>query len=157
MSVSVFVAAKHLGELSGWSKTNLELQKILYIGNMIHLGREDQPLINEKFEAWVYGPVVPELYHYAKAFGAKPVDNVFKRYDSLPKNSPELQTLHLTYKMTNNFSTTRLIAITHWDEGAWAKNYDSNRQNLVIQKEDIVNEYYNRVAIAKKSKSQRIR
>ncbi len=156
MSVSVFVAAKHIGEMSGWTKTNLELQKILYIANMIHLGREGHPLINEKFEAWVYGPVVPELYHRAKIFGADPVKNIFVNYLSLDKNNYKLvsNTLTLTYNMTSSFSASRLIAITHWDRGAWIKKYNYRNPSTIIRDEDILDEYNNRVARAKKSNSE---
>lgn len=152
MSISVLSAAKYIGELSDWAKTNLELQKIIYIAHMIHLGQKDGPLINEKFEAWVFGPVVSDLYHRAKIYGADPVKNIFINDISIEKDNDlsESEILSMTYDMTKNFSSSRLIAITHWKEGAWAKNYQPGNPNAIIPDEDILDEYNKRVARANK-------
>ena len=83
MTISVFAAAKHLGKQTGWSIWNLDMQKILYIAHRYHLFKYDEPLVDGLFEAWNYGPVHPELYHYAKAFGANPVKNIFRSYKDL--------------------------------------------------------------------------
>ena len=77
MSISVSAAAKRLCERSGWSLTNLKLQKLLYISHMFHLGKTGEPLVNGHFEAWDYGPVSPFLYHKVKVFGSSPVENIF--------------------------------------------------------------------------------
>ena len=154
MSVSVLSAAKYIGELSDWSKTNLELQKILYIAHMIHLGEKDVPLIKESFEAWVFGPVVPELYHRAKVFGSEPVQNIFKDAPSLEKESPEAKTLSSIYVWARDFSASKLFAIAHWSEGAWMKRYSRATPNKVIQDEDILNEFNKRVKRAKKTSEE---
>ena len=89
MSVSSLSAARLVCELRDWKVSNLELQKILYIAHMIYLGNESVPLIDENFEAWDYGPVIPELYQHVKGFGAKPVGNVFHSVDLPAKTSKE--------------------------------------------------------------------
>lgn len=91
MSISVLSAAKYIGELSGWSKTNLELQKIIYLAHMIHLGEHglDSPLVKGYFQAWDFGTVHRELYQKAKNFGAEPVINIFRRYPNLNEIAPE--------------------------------------------------------------------
>jgi len=38
MTVSASAAAKRMCERSGWTLSNLELQKLLYIAHMFHLG-----------------------------------------------------------------------------------------------------------------------
>mgnify|MGYP006283548483 CR=1 FL=1 len=77
MTVSVLSAAKRLAARSGWTLSNLELQKILYLAHMVHLGRTDgAPLVHGLFEAWDYGPVHPDLYHRVKIFGSSPVKNI---------------------------------------------------------------------------------
>ena len=49
MSVSALSAAKTFCELRDWKISNLELQKLLYIAQMLHLGRYGTPLISERF------------------------------------------------------------------------------------------------------------
>jgi hypothetical protein len=64
MSESSSTAARYACRMSGWSLTNLKLQKILYIARMVFVGRtKDQLLIDEAFKAWDFGPVLPSLYH----------------------------------------------------------------------------------------------
>ncbi|MFM7449668.1 MAG: Panacea domain-containing protein [Leptolyngbyaceae cyanobacterium] len=46
----------------------------MYYAQAWHLALFEQPLFNEDFEAWIHGPVVPELYHYYKKFGWRPID-----------------------------------------------------------------------------------
>lgn len=147
MSISVLSAAKHIGVLSDWSKTNLELQKIIYLAHMIHLGENglESPLVQGYFEAWDFGPVHPDLYHKVKIFGAGRVRNIFHGYPDLSEDEPEAETLTSTYEMISNYSGSRLIAITHWENGAWYYNYDPDYSSKIIPNEDILKEYNNRV------------
>lgn len=42
--------------------TNLKLQKLLYYVQGWHLGKYKKPIFFQDFEAWVHGPVIPEVY-----------------------------------------------------------------------------------------------
>lgn len=42
--------------------SNLKLQKLLYYAQAWHLAIFKQPLFNDEIEAWVHGPVVPEVF-----------------------------------------------------------------------------------------------
>jgi len=53
--------------------SNLKLQKLIYYAQAWHLAIYDHPLFPEKFQAWVHGPVIPELYRTYKVFGSKPI------------------------------------------------------------------------------------
>lgn len=56
--------------LSMGEMTNKKLQKLCYYAQAWHLALEDEPLIeNCAFEAWVHGPVCPDLYNEYKRFG----------------------------------------------------------------------------------------
>lgn len=48
---------KQRGEMSA-----IKLQKLVYYSQAWHLVWEDEPLFNERIEAWSNGPVVPDLY-----------------------------------------------------------------------------------------------
>ena len=140
MSIGVLSAAKFYCEFSGWSTPNLRLQKILYIAHMCHLGQtEGEPLIDGNFESWDYGPVHPVLYREAKIFGADPVGNIFRSFPEI-EDGAEKETLVTALKILKGFSGTRLVALTHRRDGAWAKNYHSGA-GTAIPNEDIIEEY----------------
>ena len=144
MSISVLSAAKYIGEFSDWSKTNLELQKIIYIAHMLHLGEYKVSLVNGHFQAWNLGPVHPVLYQKLKIFGDKPVENIFRSVADLGSDQPEAKTLELTFNSVSEFSGSRLVAITHWVDGAWAKNYEPDARGIIIPNDDIIDEYRKR-------------
>jgi uncharacterized phage-associated protein len=52
---------------------NLKLQKLVYYSQAWHLAIHGTPLFEEDFQAWVHGPVVPELYQKYKVFGWQPI------------------------------------------------------------------------------------
>ncbi|WP_018875273.1 Panacea domain-containing protein [Thioalkalivibrio sp. ALJ8] len=143
MTVSAISAAKAICEASDWSVSNLALQKILYIAHMVHYGRTGQPLIDESFEAWDYGPVVPAVYHRAKAFGSDPVGNVFHGARPI-EDERALKVIEQTVASLKDKHPGDLVEITHWDGGAWSKHYPKGR-NQIIPHDDIFREYIDRV------------
>lgn len=46
--------------------SHLKLQKILYYIQAFHLAYYEEPLFNEKFQAWVHGPVLRSIYDKLK-------------------------------------------------------------------------------------------
>jgi uncharacterized phage-associated protein len=58
--------------------TNKKLQKILYYIEAWSLVYHSS-VIDEDFEAWVHGPVVPSIYHHFKKFGYSPIQNKYKK------------------------------------------------------------------------------
>ena len=53
----------------GESITNLKIQKLIYYAQAWHLAIYEKPIFNAEIEAWVHGPVVPELYRALKIHG----------------------------------------------------------------------------------------
>src|SRR5260221_3271487 len=53
--------------------SNLKLQKLVYYAQAWHLGIKGAPLFQEDFQAWVHGPVIPELYQKYKSFAWQPI------------------------------------------------------------------------------------
>ncbi|KAB2335101.1 Panacea domain-containing protein [Bacillus mesophilum] len=66
MAITVFnVADFFLNRVKtelGSSITHLKLQKLCYYAQAWYLALEDNKLFNERFEAWVHGPVCPDLF-----------------------------------------------------------------------------------------------
>ncbi|WP_040619107.1 Panacea domain-containing protein [Rhodovulum sp. PH10] len=141
MSVSALAAAKAVCEMRGWTLSNLALQKILYIAHMFHLAMTGKPLINEEFEAWDYGPVVPEVYRRVRAFGSDPIRNVFHWEPALERDTTEYQALKAAADATNGMSPASLVAFTHSPKGAWSRCYKPNVRGITIPNELILDEY----------------
>jgi uncharacterized phage-associated protein len=145
MSVASHSAARYICARGNWSVTNLSLQKILYLAHMVHLGTSGERLVNTEFEAWDYGPVEPTLYRDVRMFGSKPIQDIF--YSAAPiANTPEEATLAEACDALISKKPGELVAITHWQNGAWARNYVAGIRGIVIPDPDIIAEYRARVA-----------
>lgn len=145
MTIPTFQAARTICLLSKWKISNLPLQKLLYLSHMLYLGKFGEPLIDGIFQAWDLGPVEPNLYHKLKAYGGHPIVDIFPS-ELLPEDTDEYKSIQYVYNLLQNAPAGKLVAITHNDEGAWAKNYRPSIHNVEISNDDILNEYQKRRA-----------
>ena len=145
MTNGVLSVAKKFGEIGDWRFTNLELNKLAYLAHMIRLGESGGAagLVTNTFEAWDYGPVSPRLYHAAKAFGSRPVANIFHQYADIT-DAADVDAIMRTAKMLEGKKPGDLVAITHWRDGAWYQNYEPGAKGIVISDRDIYGEYLKR-------------
>lgn len=142
--ISALSAARYMCERSGWTLTNLQLQKMLYLAQMMYLGKTGRPLFNEEFEAWDYGPVLPRVYSYAKAFGRDAVQSSFGGAPQI--TDPERRKiLDDAVDQLSSMPASRLVDITHWKEGAWAHKYRPGGFGIPITNDDIRDEYRRRL------------
>lgn len=138
-AASIMQVARTLGRLSNWSLSNLQMQKIGFIAEMLHLGREDEPLIREPWQAWSYGPVQPDLYHQAKMFGSEPVRDIFI---AMPlQDDSRSKAVKDAYHLMKNLSPGTMINVTHQPGGAWAQVYQPDQKSRIIPKGLIKEEY----------------
>lgn len=138
-------ASKYICEKSGWRVSNLPLQKLLYLSQVEYSGKfAGDRLVDTVFEAWDYGPVSPDLYHKVKMFGSEPVRDVFYDALRLREDSPRKQVLDDVCDAYLSIRPGKLIKLTHWDCGAWAKKYEPGIKNILITDKDIEDEYRNR-------------
>lgn len=118
--------------------TNLKLQKLLYFLQAAFLIEKDTQLIEQKFERWDYGPVVPDSYHFFKQFGSEPIRQPVPKFvidtskgfqiKSIPFNENKIneddrKSIADFYNQMIDYSTSQLIDITHGQD-AWKKYYD---------------------------------
>ena len=143
MSVHVLQAARFAAIQSDWTLSNLVLQKVLYIAHMFHLGICETPLVDGDFEAWDLGPVHPILYHHVKRFGASRVTSIRSRHGDIEDGS-ERTLLAQAVDALSRKTGSELVAITHWEGGAWARNYRPGEKYRKIPQEDIIDEYCQR-------------
>jgi uncharacterized phage-associated protein len=142
--ISVFSAARYLCSKCDWKISNLELQKMLYISQMIYMGSNDGArLCDTQFQAWDYGPVSPELYSKVKAFGSNYAEEI--------TDNKMLECLDAIAMHFGCGSAAKLVSMTHWNGGAWYKNYVSRIKGIVISDNDIMDEYQARARATSKA------
>lgn len=99
--------------------THKKLQKICYYAQAWYLANHDIPLVPNRFEAWIHGPVSPDLYSQYKGWGWLPIVidnniNITFLNDSTPRF------LDLVYDVYGKYSGDELESMTHqelpWQE-----------------------------------------
>jgi uncharacterized phage-associated protein len=131
----------------GCPVTQMKLQKLVYFAHGLHLAADDGPLINEVFQAWKFGPVVPSIYHDYKFYGSSPITDpdlyfVFgdapsadKQLDTL--NSSATKSIDATWDGLKDASAVQLSNWTHKDGGPWKRYYQPGISDVTIPNEDI--------------------
>lgn len=138
-------AARYIASGAGWDLSNLKLQKLMYIAQVVHMGRaKGLPLFEAEFQAWDYGPVIPELYQKLKVFGAERISDVFSNAKRFREGDPRRKVMDDVVSRFLTYSAGDLVDITHSDKGAWAEHYVPGARNIAIPKESIFAEYKRR-------------
>ena len=121
--------------------TNLKLQKLVYYAQAWYLALYDEPLFDDHFEAWVHGPVQPQLYRRFKKYRWN--------YRSEHPKDPKLQEdvvehLKEVFDVYSRYSAYELELIGHrerpWKEVREGLN-KSQRSSKEITQESMM-EYY---------------
>jgi uncharacterized phage-associated protein len=101
----------------GDSISNLKIQKLVYYAQGFHIAMFGKPLFDENIEAWMHGPVVPELYYEFNKYGSceipVPEDIDFEKYSEEVKDL-----LDDIYTVYGQFSAWKLRELTH-NESPW--------------------------------------
>lgn len=146
MAARLDSVCRYICEKGGWKVSNLQLQKILYMAQMVHMGRNaGSRLVDADFEAWDYGPVEPSLYRKVRKFGAGAIQNVFTEARRFKQDDPRRAVLDEVCDVLLKKSPGALVNITHWQGGAWAKHYVPGHLGISIPDEDIAAEYRDRI------------
>lgn len=115
---------------AGIALTNLKIQKLLYLAHGLMLARHGEPLINEPFQAWKYGPVVESLYHRLRVFGPDPIaadDPFVKSWPSLPEDAQHArQAIGDVLAQFGQLTSGRLVTLSHAPQGPWEQAYTAS-------------------------------
>lgn len=130
---------------SGYTNTQLQIQKLTYIAHGHSLALRKKALFKDRVEAWVHGPVIPSIYKAFQKWGLNPIGNT-SGPTSKPFDSEEFDFLDAVFKNYGKFCGYYLSQLTH-DEGKgqtpWAKNYRKGG-NVVIPDQD-TKAYYDKM------------
>ncbi|MEQ5975454.1 DUF4065 domain-containing protein [Bacillus cereus] len=130
--------------LSKESMTHKKLQKLSYYAYAWNLTLHNEFLFEDKFQAWIHGPVAPNLYQDYKAYGWNNIPQVDAIPASIEENERVKNVLELVYTSYGDFDGDELEFLTH-QEAPWinariglADHAPSNNE----LSDDVIKTYY---------------
>ncbi len=117
----------------------MKLQKLLYFSHGVFLGITGEKLIDDNFEAWRYGPVVPHIYRIFKDYRMNPIKSKYSSYEIDPGDEDVRTFLNFMWDGLKDVDALELSDITHLKDSPWDlawKNGD------VIIKNSLIKSYY---------------
>ncbi len=126
---------------SGSAIDPLQMQKLLYLAQGWTLGLSGDALFREAIEAWEYGPVVPEIYHGLKMFGAAPVRGRLRAFDPVrgqvvvahePLGELESEIVAGVWEKYGSWSGPQMISLTHQRNSPWWNARNAGEHNARI-------------------------
>jgi len=125
----------------------MQLQKMLYFAQGYNLVMNNTPLIEEDFQAWRYGPVIPQVYQTCKIYGSSLIKDLTifelfvedkyindKAYNVISESGKK--TIDLTWNALKKVDAINLSNWTHIDGSPWQLVYEAG-SNHIISKESI--------------------
>ena len=124
----------------------MHVLKLVYMAHGWCLAVLDRPLIQDRIEAWDYGPVIPAVYHAFRPLGVHDIQpwDMFER-------EIEDEVESLLQKVDNlyeNLSASQLSRLTHIKGGPWHKVYRRTARFQPIPDSIIAAHYKDKLARA---------
>ncbi|MBO5030642.1 MAG: DUF4065 domain-containing protein [Lachnospiraceae bacterium] len=113
---SIYEVARYF--LTKESMSHKKLQKLCYFAQAWFLANYGKPLVPNRFEAWVHGPVCPDLYNRYRGWGWEKIP--VERQPVLFDGAEVAGFLDKVYDIYGDYTADELERITHTDE-PWNK------------------------------------
>ena len=120
-------AAEIVREILGDLRTGLEVQRVLYLAQMRHLAEFDLPIFPDFFRASDSGPVIPRLRDHFRRKRRKE----FAAHRQALSDSA-LLILDQVAKECRDLSNGDLVALTHANNGAWARHFKRSHPQRAV-------------------------
>lgn len=135
--------------------TQMKLQKLIYFAHGWSLALYEKPLVEEQFQAWPYGPVLPSVYHEFKSFGMLGIDKLATVMVPLANGGlgwalPPIQNAAFAQPLINRiwevfgqYSGGQLSDMTHASGSPWQVMFHSSggARNIPIPNE-LIQKYF---------------
>lgn len=132
---------KDAGSHPGGRFEPLRYMKLLYLSHAFHLLLGEKSFLGKDlFEAWMHGPVLPELYEDFSGDGS--YEFMAQLGAGVPKlSSVTAEVLEFVWNRYGGLSAWDLISVTHTGGGPWDSNYEGHRRPNTIPDSDILEHY----------------
>lgn len=130
-------------EESGEVITHLKLQKLLYYTQSWYMAFNKVPLIDERFQAWIHGPVIQRIYDKFKCYEYNPIPRVIEIEKDI-YDYPTLSILEMVWTVYGKYEARYLERLTHLEDPwklARKGLTDNDLSNAEIKNQDILNYY----------------
>ena len=164
-----------IAEGEGRFLTPMQLQKLVYFSHGWYLALADSPLVNERPEAWQFGPVFPSLYHTFKEYGAGNITGRAHGYESafsedggfsFKTTTPSMRDItdrtlrenavgvvQRVWEVYGKWTGVQLSKMTHVEGGPWHEIWSKNKDRKGTDIPDELIKAYFKDKIGKPGKS----
>ncbi|KFA58972.1 hypothetical protein A9G48_02840 [Gilliamella sp. wkB18] len=129
-TIAVANTILELAEKKNIKISPMKMQKLIYYAQAWYYYLNNEPLIDEHFSRWQYGPVIPSLYHELKYYGANDITSKIVNFEFgyddgvvvEPIIKDKLIGRHLDkiLEVYGSYSAQELSNMTHQEGTAWA-------------------------------------
>ncbi|CAM4346026.1 Uncharacterized phage-associated protein [Pedobacter westerhofensis] len=134
--------------------TPMKLQKMLYLANGIAYKRKGQKLIDERFEAWDYGPVIESVYHEFKEYRGDTIPQpknvpvfvggkTLVNSSAINVNDEDLSIIREAWDNAKNLDGLTLSKWSHNQNSPWDKAFHAQPKSVYISDDDIKSYFEN--------------
>lgn len=117
--------------------SNLQLQKMLYFLQTVYCrATRGELLFDEEFEAWPYGPVLPEVYFSYSKYGGRAID--MSRSCSLGLPSNVMTFINDGIKTLRRKSPWELVRTSHASGSPWDQVWQNGRGYRSVISNDLI-------------------
>lgn len=126
----------------------MKIQKLLYLAQGYSLAYRDQPMMDELFEVWRFGPVLPMLYQQCKHYSSDAITDFLHDYDykftqcgraPLPTDNDVNKIVDFVWNNYWHVPATELSKWTHEEGGPWHDIMHANG-GMLLRNQDIPND-----------------
>lgn len=146
-------------QAEGKALSHMHVQKLVYIAHGWNLALHNEPLIDEPFQAWEFGPVAPGLYRALKRYGSGNVTRLIRQGDDTSFHDDDGDTVRARLSQQDEdvinqvwdefkkYEAFQLSALTHQPRSPWRKFYSEAKRNQPIPNNSI-QDYFAEIADA---------
>ena len=156
-----------LAKRDGKKLTPMQIQKLVYFAYGWYLAITGEYLVNERVEAWQWGPVFPSLYREFRRFGSEPITELAS--EAVVRNQSGHIRLVLTpvrldndsekslfahnvinkvWQVYGNLSGSQLSNLTHAKDSPWSLTPNKEISGTDIP-DNLIKQYFREIALKK--------
>ncbi len=128
--------------LSKGSMTHKKLEKLCYYAQAWHLANHGQPMMPNRFEAWIHGPVSPDLYAQYREWGWTSIPQAPENKELF--TSSEIDLMDKVYDIYGDYTGDELESLTHreypWEHARMGCSPSEYSRNPISMKD--MRDYY---------------